>query len=388
MSEKRFCQLMEKVTNFAILFMDEAGVIQEWNIGAEVLFGIGNADAIGRSADIIFVPDDRAARVPERERAAAAKNGFAEDERWHIRRDGSFFFASGLMHALYEDGKLTGFVKIVRDLTERVEMEAAVDGHKDSLDVKVEERAKPDGDFAHVLHMEMSRKKRDDYLRLKLLQRALESQEDERKRISRDIHDHLGQELTALRLKIQSLKNDFRDYDELDEPIQSIQSIAQRIDDTVDFLAWELRPNFVNEIGLVRAVENYLKQWSAQFGIPAHSTAINLSDKRLNEFAEINLYRILQESLNNVAKHAEASRVEVLLENRGEEVVMIVEDDGRGFEVNEKATSAAGLGLIGMGERAALLLGTAEIESAIGKGTSVFVRVPANFQHAATQASA
>jgi len=379
--------LMEKVTNFAILFMDESGIIQEWNIGAEVLFGIGSADAIGRSADIIFVPDDRAAHVPEREREAAAKNGVAEDERWHIRRDGSFFFASGLMHALYEDGKLSGFVKIVRDLTERVEMEAAVDGQKNNLELKVEERTTADGELARVLHMEMSRKKREDYLRLKLLQRALESQEDERKRISRDIHDHLGQELTALRLKIQSLKDEALGHDGLDEPIQGIQEIAKRIDDTVDFLAWELRPNFVTEIGLVRAVENYLKQWSAQFGIPAHSTSIGLADKRLNEFAEINLYRILQESLNNVAKHAEASHVEVLLENSGEEVVMIVEDDGRGFEVNEKANSAAGLGLIGMGERAALLLGTAEIESAEGKGTSVFVRVPANFQNAAMQAS-
>jgi PAS domain S-box-containing protein len=387
MNEKRFRQLMEKVTNFAILFTDETGIIQEWNVGAEALFGVDKADAVGRSAEMIFTPDDRAADIPNRERATAAKNGVAEDERWHIRRDGSFFFASGLMHALYEDGKLTGFVKIVRDLTERMELEAAVDGHKDNLDVKIKERPRPDGEFARVLHMEMSRKKREDYLRLKLLQRALESQEDERKRISRDIHDHLGQELTALRLKIQSLKDEAHGHNGLDEPIQSIQEIARRIDDTVDFLAWELRPNFVTEIGLVRAVENYLKQWSAQFGIPAHCTAVKLADKRLNEFAELNLYRILQESLNNVAKHAKASRVDVLLENRGEEVVMIVEDNGRGFEVNEKANTAAGLGLIGMGERAALLLGTAEIESTVGQGTSVFVRVPANFQNAAMQAS-
>ena len=290
------------------------------------------------------------------------------------------------MHALYEDGKLTGFVKIVRDLTERVEVESAIDGHKDNLEVIIEERAKADGEFARVMRMEMSRKRREDYLRLKLLQRTLESQEDERKRISRDIHDHLGQELTALRLKIQSLKDEAHDYDGLDEPIQGIQEIAKRIDETVDFLAWELRPNSVTEIGLVRAVENYLKQWSAQFGIPAHSTAVKLSDNRLNEYAEINLYRILQESLNNVAKHAEASRVDVLLENRGEEVVMIVEDDGRGFEVKEKANTGAGLGLIGMGERAALLLGTAEIESSVGHGTSVFVRVPANFQNATMHA--
>jgi PAS domain S-box-containing protein len=375
----RFEQLMEKVTDFGIFFVDPEGIIEEWNVGAERLFGIPRREAVGQNANIIFVEEDRATGRSAEEMRLAAEKGSAEDQRWHVRRDGSFFFASGLMHALYEGEKLTGFVKLVRDLTHRAEMEAGDQDDPDSLDLTLEETAAGSGTTMQVLKMEMLRKQKDDYLRLRLLQRAVESQEDERKRISREIHDHLGQELTALRLRIGALRSAAQEESHLNHSIEGIAEIAERIDSTVDFLAWELRPNFVTEIGLPRAIENYLKQWSTQFNIPAYATVQGFKNKRLNSFAEVNLYRILQESLNNIAKHARASKVDILLENRGSEIVMVVEDDGKGFDVGSKANKAAGLGLMGMGERAALLLGTAEIGSSPGSGTSVAVRIPAQF---------
>src|SRR3954471_22121627 len=101
MSEKRFKQLMEKVTNFAIFFMDADGIIEEWNIGAENLFGYKRSEAIGQNADLIFTPRDRAERACDKERLIAAEKGIAEDERWHMRSDGTFFFASGLLQAVY-----------------------------------------------------------------------------------------------------------------------------------------------------------------------------------------------------------------------------------------------------------------------------------------------
>ncbi|HVF47580.1 MAG TPA: PAS domain-containing sensor histidine kinase [Pyrinomonadaceae bacterium] len=379
MSEKRFAQLMDKVTDFAIFFADPDGIIEEWNVGAERLFGFSRSEAIGQLVEIIFVAEDRTAGRPTEEMRLAAEKGSAEDERWHVRRDGSFFFASGVMHALYEGDKLTGYVKLVRDLTHRAEMEAGDQDDPDSVDVTVSERLSNTGETSRVVKMEMLRKQKDDYLRLRLLQRAVESQEDERKRISREIHDELGQELTALRLRIEALKTAAAVDAHLRSAIDAIDEIAEKIDGTVDFLAWELRPNFVNEIGLARAIETYLKQWSSQFKIPAAARVRHFGGKRLNSYAEVNLYRILQESLNNVAKHARASKVDILLENRGSEVVMAVEDDGRGFDVEAKANKQAGLGLMGMGERAALLLGIAEIESTPGSGTSVYVRIPAQF---------
>src|SRR4051794_20234367 len=98
MSEERFDQLMGKVTNFAIIFKDTEGIIQEWNLGAENLFGWKRIEALGQSIKMIYTPDDRVKGESEREMGTAKQNGFAEDERWHLRKDGSHFFASGLLH--------------------------------------------------------------------------------------------------------------------------------------------------------------------------------------------------------------------------------------------------------------------------------------------------
>src|SRR6187549_3058009 len=126
MSEKHFFQLMEEVTGYAIFFHNRVGIIEEWNVGAEHLFGYSRDEAIGQPAAVIFTPKDRAEGIYQKELAKAATDGIAEDDRWHIRKDGSFFFASGLLHGLYDRrGELTGFVKIVRDLTHRIEMEAS-----------------------------------------------------------------------------------------------------------------------------------------------------------------------------------------------------------------------------------------------------------------------
>ena len=373
---------MEKVTDFAILFNDPEGIIEEWNVGAENLFGYTREEAIGRMASLIFTPKDVGEGAFERELQSAAANGIAEDERWHIRKDGSFFFASGLLHALYDRrGALTGYVKIVRDLTHRVEMEAAIDDESSSLDIKIEERPPTDGHWTRVMRMELARQTRDDYLKLRLMQRAFQTQEDERIRISRDIHDHLGQQLTAFRLKLHSLKERSREGEDLQAEIDDLAEMGRQIDQTVDFIAWELRPNSITEVGLEKAIDSYVQQWSSQFKIPVEAKTLKRTNERLAAAAEINLYRILQEALNNISKHARASKVEVLMEDRGPEVVLIVEDDGVGFDL-QKSSNAEGLGLIGMGERAALLQGTMEIESEVGKGTAIHVRVPAVYQSA------
>ena len=101
---ERFQQLMEKVTNFAIIFKNVEGIIEEWNIGAQRLFGYSRQEAIGQSIEIIYTPEDRAAGVPEQEMLTAAQRNqekVAEDDRWHLRKDGTRFYASGLLHALF-----------------------------------------------------------------------------------------------------------------------------------------------------------------------------------------------------------------------------------------------------------------------------------------------
>ena len=112
-----FGRIVESATDFAIFATDPNGAVTSWNVGAERLFGYVEGEIIGRSADVIFTPEDRVAGAPEDERRRARADGRAEDDRWHVRKDGSRFWASGLLMPL--EGSAAGFVKIVRDRTER-----------------------------------------------------------------------------------------------------------------------------------------------------------------------------------------------------------------------------------------------------------------------------
>ena len=126
-AEESLRLMVESIKDFAIFTVDPDGNIVTWNSGAEQLFGYSEADIIGQKLAVLFPPEDRAAGIPEQEIAAAAAKGRATDERWHIRKDGSRFFASGVLGPIFdEDSKLRGFTKIARDITERKEAEVAV----------------------------------------------------------------------------------------------------------------------------------------------------------------------------------------------------------------------------------------------------------------------
>lgn len=378
MSERRFRHLMDKVTNFAILFKDTNGIIQEWNVGAENIFGWKRDEIIGKSILTIYTPEDRANQISEKEMTEAAATGVAEDERWHLRKDGSLFYASGLLHSIYEDGVLTGFVKIVRDLTERVSLEAALADAKTMMQASIERTAKIDEQYK-VLKLEADRRERDNILHSALVRRVMITQEDERKRISRDLHDHLGQKLTALRLRVELLKNQVTRNEELQAQIHNLESLARDIDSEVDFLAWELRPAAIDELGLEVALSNFVSEWSRHFGIDASVDLAKGAKRRLAAAAEINLYRIAQEALNNVAKYANATKVDVTLAEEDDVIALIVEDDGIGFDPESKTEQEKGLGLLGMGERAAILQGELKIESGGGQGTKIRARIPAMY---------
>ncbi|HEX8088985.1 MAG TPA: sensor histidine kinase, partial [Blastocatellia bacterium] len=210
-----------------------------------------------------------------------------------------------------------------------------------------------------------------------LLRRVVNTQELERRRIARDLHDHLGQQLTALRLSLESLKEQASGQEPLRRQVEHLQAAAGRIDSDVDFLAWELRPSTLDELGLPATMESFVHEWSKHFGIPAEFHTAGLAGVCLPGETATNIYRIAQEALNNVYKHAEAGRVDVILERREEHTVLIIEDDGKGFDTGEEADAGKGLGLIGMRERASLSGGMLEIQSAPGQGTTVFLRVPA-----------
>ena len=154
---------------------------------------------------------------------------------------------------------------------------------------------------------------------------------------------------------------------------------ANTIDSEVSFLAWELRPSTLDELGLIDAIGAFVKEWSRHYEIDAGFHTNGLGDARLDREAETHLYRIAQEALNNIYKHANAKNVSVILERAGGDVVLIIEDNGAGIgnvEPQKQRSQGRGLGLAGMRERAELIGGALEIESEVGKGTTIYVRIP------------
>jgi PAS domain S-box-containing protein len=211
--------------------------------------------------------------------------------------------------------------------------------------------------------------------RTELLTRLVFAQEDERRRISREMHDRFGEQLTVLARRVGLLKESCATSPELRTSVEALESVAQELDRAVDHLVWELRPTALDDLGLRAALANYLHDWSRRVSISAQLHAVGLLDDRLPMDAETALYRIAQEALTNIAKHARATNVEVILERRGKQVLLIVEDDGVGFEPSEVERQREGFGLLGMQERATLVGATLEIESAAGGGTTILVRM-------------
>ncbi len=266
-------------------------------------------------------------------------------------------------------------------LLEREQAEEQLRRSHEELEQKVQERTRELKEANETLQAEIIERRQAEKDRVRVLRQLVTAQEDERKRIARDLHDHLGQQLIAMRLKLEILKRTSGEDERIVKQIDELLQVTKKIDSDVDFLAWNIRPSALDDIGLVAALDRYVHEWSKLFGISVDFDASRLSPQRFAPEAETNLYRIVQEALNNVAKHAGAKSVDILLKSRDGSVVMIIEDNGGGFSPERlvlKGKNAKGMGLIGMRERAALIGGTLEIESAKGKGTTIYIKIPAS----------
>jgi signal transduction histidine kinase len=215
-----------------------------------------------------------------------------------------------------------------------------------------------------------------------LFRRLVSAQDEERRRIARNIHDELGQAMTALKMNLEALVATAPSTDAFMTPLHRSQALVRDLDRAIDFLTWELRPA-IEMVSLSAALRHLVESWSERFG-----TAAEFVDSGAHEApsdVQEQLYRVAQEALHNVAKHAGASHVTVMLESRGAELVLLIEDDGAGFSTEDTPgrSLSGGLGLTSMRERAVLAGGSLTVESAAGRGTSICVRV--NLLHAATQ---
>jgi signal transduction histidine kinase len=203
------------------------------------------------------------------------------------------------------------------------------------------------------------------------LRRVMDAQELERRRIARELHDETGQALTSLLLGLKAVEEARTDEDRR-ESLASVREIAVGALQDVRRLAVELRPKALDDFGLVPALERLVSLFAEQTGIPV-DLEHTLGDTRLPAGAETALYRIMQEALTNVVKHAQASRVSVVLTRKDGAVIAVIEDDGRG--IGEGQGGESGFGLLGMRERVELLGGRLQVESS-DAGTAVIAEVP------------
>ena len=205
------------------------------------------------------------------------------------------------------------------------------------------------------------------------LRRVVAGQELERKRLARELHDQTGQALTSILLGLRSIEESSKEKPELREAVLALREIVVDTLQDVRRLAVELRPKALDDFGLVPALERLAETFAEQTEVDVHLQAA-LGEDRLPAEIETALYRIVQEALTNVVKHAQASTVSVVLTRKGQSVVAVVEDNGRGFD--PARAREEGLGLVGMRERIALLDGRVTVESTERGGTTVVVEVP------------
>lgn len=377
--EERLRLLVESSLDYAIMMLDSKGNFINWNPAAEKILGYSAAEIIGQPFRTIFTPDDKAARQDQQELATAEQEGKSVDERWHVRRDGTRVYLSGVMVRITDSTGKT-FAKIARDLTQEYIAKAELAKAKEELEVRVRERTEELASANARLRQEVLDHSRAEQQRMDLVRRVVGTQEEERKRISRELHDQLGQLLTAMRLQLESLTRD-TEPNNVQRNALELMKRTEQLEAEIDFLAWELRPSMLDDLGLEATVKGYTREWSEHAGIQVRFHAEGFADRRLASLLETNLYRIVQEALNNVVKHSQATEVEIVLESRADNAVLIIEDNGRGFNVSaEKDSADRGIGLTSIRERAALMKGAVDIESTEGKGTAIFVRIPLQFR--------
>ncbi|MHB2211468.1 ATP-binding protein [Methylobacterium sp. CM6257] len=221
--------------------------------------------------------------------------------------------------------------------------------------------------------------------RAELLRRLGEAQENEQRRIARELHDQVGQTVTGLSLGLKSLEallESARAPSDACRQVHWLQSLAGEIGRDIHRAAVDLRPTALDDLGLREALATLLRQWTLRHDIRSDFQVIGES-VRLPAPVETAIYRIVQEALTNVLKHAQASAVSVSLEQRPEEVRVIIEDDGVGFDAEAAPVPPTNgspakprLGLSGIRERLSLLRGSLTLETSPGSGTTLFVRIP------------
>jgi PAS domain S-box-containing protein len=339
LSEGRLAGILD-IAEDAIIVIEQNRSILLFNQGAVKLFGYDPDEVLGRSIDQLL-PDrfrldhgrhiDRFALAPEPAgRMAQRRDVFG------LKKDGAEFPAEASISKLVI-GNQTTFTVILRDISERLRSERQLRS---------------------------------------LTTELMTAQEEERRRIARELHDDINQRLALLAIEMGNMESDPATM--TDQARLTVQSLAQRlaaISDDVRRMAYQFHPSILDDLGLPAALKHMADAWSASTGIKTVIVREEIADPLPRVIASC-LYRIAQESLANVLKHAKASRVELELTCDGQEVTLSIHDSGVGFDLEEIQACHLGLGFVNMRERARSVQGRLDIRSEPGRGTHISVQIP------------
>jgi PAS domain S-box-containing protein len=386
MASNRLAAIVE-FSSDAMVGKDLNGIITSWNKGAETIFGYAAREMVGTSI-MRLIPTDR--RHEEKQILAKIKRGksLKHFETLRKTKNGRLIAVSVTVSPIRDAaGKIIGASKVARDITERKQAEE----EQRRLEVMAASNRKLHEEIMRRQAVEASLKKselhqRDLLAQSRLMQeqlrqlsrQVLHAQEEERRRISRELHDVIAQTLTGINLRLATLKKEAGgNPKDFDRNLTRTQLLVEKSVNIVHEFARELRPAVLDDLGLIPALHSFTKNFTAQTGIHVHLTAFAEVEK-LETSQRTVLFRVAQEALTNVNRHAQASRVEVSIQKMSDGICMKIKDDGKSFGVERALQASTGkrLGLLGMRERLEMIGGTFGVESAPGKGTTIIAQIP------------
>ncbi len=338
-SEEKYRQLFESESDAVMIFDAETRQFEDANPATLKLFGYSKEEFLGLRVDDISAEKEKT-RLSVEKLSNSATHNMKVPQRYFGRKDGSTFPGEISAGKFFSGGRQK-IIGAVRDITERVQAE--------------------------------------DKIRA-LSQEQIKVQENERNRIARYLHDHVAQDLSTLKIGLETL---------FDEPAKlspekkkRISEISQLLQDSISSvrdLSYDLRPAGMDQLGLIRTVYQLCEDFSAKNNLNIDFYSAGIKDLKLDFDTAINLYRLIQEGLNNIKKHARADNVTIRLVASSPNIILRIEDDGRGFDVDKrlaKALKEKRMGLFNMEERVSLLAGKMDIKSQIGRGTRIFIEIP------------
>jgi len=385
--------LLEKYTDLydfapvGYLSLDEQGKILEVNLSGATLLGVERSPLINQRLPSFVTPASRPVFLAFLKRVFAGA-GKQTCEATLLRKGGNSFWAdfhgSSAISAVGPGKWCRVVVSDITVLKRAEEAQRRADATEAAIEELRQEIARRKVTEESLRKSEQHQSQMLDQSRLMqeqlrhLSRQVLHAQEEERKRISRELHDVIAQTLTGINLRLATLKKaaggNPKDFD---RHLTHTQQLVEKSVNIVHEFARELRPAVLDDLGLIPALHSFMENFTAQTGIHAYLTAFTEVEK-LETSQRTVLFRVAQEALTNVNRHAKASRVEVSIKKMSDGICMKIKDDGKSFGVERALQASTGkrLGLLGMRERLEMVGGKFAVESIPGKGTTIIAQIP------------